>query len=121
MGSSRLNAPFRKGWHVDVSFGLENPDFMEWRANINSRGRARLMLFLFSDVGELDAPTRIGVGSHHDVVRRLASAGEAGFSLRNLAATGFQESAQHLEALTTGFDWQLNRGRGIASAYPSGE
>jgi hypothetical protein len=94
--------PGDTGWHIDVSFGLENPDFMEWRANINSRGRALLMLFLLSDVGELDAPTRIRVGSHHDVARRLASAGEAGLSLRDLAATGFQESAQRPEALATG-------------------
>jgi hypothetical protein len=32
----------------------------------------------------------------------LASAGEAGLSLRDLAATGFQESAQRPEALATG-------------------
>ena len=47
-----------------MSFGLDNPNFMEWWANITSRGRALLMLFLFSDVGESDAPTRIRVGSH---------------------------------------------------------
>ncbi|WP_335645675.1 hypothetical protein [Microvirga ossetica] len=28
------------GWHVDMSFGLENPDFMQWRVNVKSRGRA---------------------------------------------------------------------------------
>ncbi|MDT8757240.1 hypothetical protein MZO42_00880 [Sphingomonas psychrotolerans] len=22
------------GWHIDVSFGYEHPDFMEWRANV---------------------------------------------------------------------------------------
>src|SRR6266481_8948426 len=49
--------PGDTGWHIDVSFGLDNPNFMEWRANITSRGRALLMLFLFSDVGEMDAPT----------------------------------------------------------------
>ena len=58
--------PFRSGsgrrWHVDVSFGTENPDFMEWRVNLHSRGRALLMLFLFSDVGVDDAPTRIRAG-----------------------------------------------------------
>jgi hypothetical protein len=51
--------PGDDGWHVDVSFGYENPDFMELRANLSSRGRALLMLFLFSDVGGEDAPTRI--------------------------------------------------------------
>ena len=42
------------------------PDFLSWRANIYSKGRALLMLFLFSDVGERDAPTLIRVGSHAD-------------------------------------------------------
>src|SRR5262245_59011855 len=42
------------GWHIDVSFGTDNPDFMSWRANVASKGRALLMLFLFSDVGRDD-------------------------------------------------------------------
>jgi hypothetical protein len=37
-----------------------------------------MMLFLFSDVGEQDAPTRIRAGSHLEVARMLAPAGEAG-------------------------------------------
>ncbi|MBE7369834.1 phytanoyl-CoA dioxygenase family protein [Ramlibacter pallidus] len=76
--------PVDTGWHVDVSFGFEQPDFMEWRANARSRGRALLMLFLFSDVGADDAPTRIRVGSHQHVARALAPAGEAGLTLREL-------------------------------------
>ncbi len=72
------------GWHVDASFDYEKPDFMDWRANIRSRGRALLMLFLFSDVGEDDAPTRIRAGSHRDIARALAPAGESGLSLRDL-------------------------------------
>ena len=56
--------PGDAGWHVDVSFGYDDPDFLTWRANVRSSGRALLMLFLFSDVGEDDAPTRIRVGSH---------------------------------------------------------
>ena len=55
----RRNLPGDDGWHIDVSFGDDNPDFMEWRANVKSRGRALLMLFLLSDVGPDDAPTRI--------------------------------------------------------------
>ena len=94
--------PGDAGWHVDVSFGTENPDFMEWRANVSSRGRALLMLFLFSEVGERDAPTRIRVGSHIDIARRLAPAGDAGLTLRELAATGFAESAGRPEVLATG-------------------
>ena len=68
-------------------------DFLSWRANIHSKGRALLMLFLFSDVGERDAPTRIRVGSHKDVARQLAPAGDAGLTLRELAADAFETSA----------------------------
>jgi hypothetical protein len=51
------------------------------------------MLFLFSDVGERDAPTRIRAGSHFDIARQLAPAGEAGLTLRELAADGFARTA----------------------------
>jgi hypothetical protein len=96
--------PGDAGWHIDVSFGWEeNPtDFLSWRANITSRGRALLMLFLFSEVGEQDAPTRIRAGSHLSIARRLAPAGDAGLTLRELAATGFTESADCPEVLATG-------------------
>lgn len=94
--------PGDDGWHIDVSFGTETPDFLDWRANVVSRGRALLMLFLFSDVEEDDAPTRIRAGSHRDIARRLAPAGEAGLTLRELAADGFAESAHRHEVLATG-------------------
>jgi hypothetical protein len=94
--------PGDAGWHVDVSFGFDDPDFMSWRVNLASKGRALLMLFLFSDVGEEDAPTRIRMRSHHDIARQLASAGEAGLSLRELAADGFAGSAGCEEVLATG-------------------
>lgn len=94
--------PGDAGWHIDVSFGTENPDFLQWRANIVSRGRALLVLFLFSDVGPADAPTRIRAGSHRDIARRLAPAGEAGLTLGELAATGFDESAHRREVAATG-------------------
>lgn len=96
------DAPGDDGWHIDVSFGHEHPDFMEWRANVDSRGRALLMLFLFSDVGADDAPTRIRVGSHIDIARQLAPAGEAGLTLRELAAEDFASSAQRREELAVG-------------------
>ena len=51
------------GWHIDGSFG--EPRGTE--SNFASRGRALLLLMLFSDVTERDAPTRIKVGSHRDV------------------------------------------------------
>lgn len=94
--------PGDAGWHIDVSFGTEDPDFMNWRANVTSRGRALLMLFLFSDVGEDDAPTRIRIGSHIDIARRLAPAGEAGLTLRELADGDFGGSTGRPEALATG-------------------
>lgn len=69
---SRID-PGDDGWHVDMSFGTATPDFMQWRANIHSKGSALLMLFLFSDVGEQDAP-RAFVPAHtltsHDSWRR---------------------------------------------------
>lgn len=94
--------PGDTGWHVDVSFGHEDPDFMAWRANVHSKGRALLMLLLFSDVGPEDAPTRIRAGSHIDIARQLAPAGEAGLTLRELAADGFAGSAGRREELATG-------------------
>jgi hypothetical protein len=53
--------------------------------NVRSKGRALLLLFLFSDVGEFDAPSRIRVGSHLDAARILAPAGEGGMSFMELA------------------------------------
>lgn len=94
--------PGDAGWHVDMSFGTANPDFMEWRANKFSRGRALLMLFLFSDVKEEDAPTRIRVGSHRPIAERLAGAGEEGLTLRELAADDFARTGELPEALATG-------------------
>jgi hypothetical protein len=78
--------PGDDGWHVDLSFPgpsddpNEQNDFSSWRVNVTSRGRALLMLFLFSDVDEADAPTRIRVGSHLDMARMLEPAGEVGLS-----------------------------------------
>jgi hypothetical protein len=94
--------PGDDGWHIDVSFGHDHPDFMAWRANVSSRGRALLMLFLFSDVDFDDAPTRIRIGSHIDVARQLAPAGDAGMTLRELAADGCAGSAHRREELAVG-------------------
>lgn len=94
--------PGDTGWHVDASFGTEDPDFLSWRVNVTSKGRALLMLFLFSDVGPADAPTRIRVGSHLEIARVLARAGDEGLSLRELVASGVLETAGSREALATG-------------------
>jgi hypothetical protein len=98
--------PGDAGWHIDVSFPGpsgswdEKHDFSDWRANVTSRGRALLMLFLFSDVGQSDAPTRIKVGSHRDIARLLKPAGEAGLSNATIGPYG--ENLCRPEALATG-------------------
>lgn len=74
------------GWHVDASFpGADKDDFKKWRINFQSKGRGLLMLFLFSDIGEHDAPTVIKVGSHLDVAKILWPIGEEGMSFLELA------------------------------------
>jgi hypothetical protein len=80
------------GWHVDAGFPGENAgDYLSWRINIHSKGRALLMLFLFSDVSAQDAPTLIQVGSHIHVAKILEPKGGQGLS--------FMELAQKLDAL----------------------
>ena len=96
--------PGDDGWHIDVSYGWEErpDDFLSWRANVFSKNRALLMLFLYSDVGDDDAPTRIRVGSHQVIARKLAPAGEAGLSLREISDDDFASTAHLPEALATG-------------------
>jgi hypothetical protein len=97
--------PGDAGWHIDTSFPPatgDATDFLNWHVNVNSKGRALLMLFLFSDVEENDAPTRIRAASHLEIARRLAPAGETGLSLKELAANGFRETAARPEVLATG-------------------
>jgi hypothetical protein len=79
-------SPGDDGWHVDASFpGSDPTNYLNWRINVHSRGRALLMLFLFSDVEEMDAPTRIIPGSHLSVARLLQPAGEHGMAFMELA------------------------------------
>lgn len=94
--------PGDAGWHVDASYPGGDPnDFFSYRINVHSKERALLMLFLFSDVGEQDAPTRIRIGSHLDVARILEPAGEAGMSFMELAGK-LDMRADRPEALATG-------------------
>src|SRR4029077_17416357 len=51
---------------------------------------------------ENDAPTRIRAGSHLDVAKMLAPAGETGLSGRELAAHGFAETETRPEVTATG-------------------
>ncbi|MET3878838.1 phytanoyl-CoA dioxygenase family protein [Chitinophaga sp. OAE865] len=90
------------GWHVDAGFAGADPnDFFAARINVHSKGRGLLMLFLFSDVGEQDAPTRILKGSHLDVARLLRPEGEEGLSFMELAKR-LPELPEKEEALATG-------------------
>ncbi len=97
LGSFPIRFPSKEsagdtGWHVDASFPGEAPtDYFTWRINVHSKGRALLMLFLFSDVTEDDAPTVLRAGSHLDVAKLLSNEGENGLS--------FMELAQRLDGL----------------------
>lgn len=91
--------PGDDGWHLEASF---TGDAGEGRVNLRSRGRALLMLFLFSEVGPDDAPTRIRAGSHLDVPPLLAEAGEAGREWFELCGDAVPASEGRGEALATG-------------------
>jgi hypothetical protein len=92
------------GWHVDASFPPDPPtdNYLEWRVNVKSKGRALHMLFLFSDVGEADAPTRIRLGSHQTVARLLAPAGEQGMSMIEISTKAASATHCAEEALAIG-------------------
>lgn len=78
--------PKDTGKHVDVSFpGTDPSNYFEWRANIRSKGRALLMLVLYSDVSEADAPTIVYRSSHMDIARLLAPYGDDGLSFMDIA------------------------------------
>lgn len=76
--------PSDTGKHVDASFPGNDPT-AEWRINVKSKGRALLMLILYSDVGDSDAPTVIYKGSHIDVAKLLYQVDEWGLSFMELA------------------------------------
>lgn len=91
--------PGDDGWHVEAGFA---GDAGEFRVNLRSRGRALLMLFLFSDVGPEDAPTRIRVGSHLDVPALLADAGAEGREWFPLCGGAIRASEGRPEVAATG-------------------
>jgi len=99
LGSFPIRFPCKEqakdtGWHVDASFaGEDASNYFEWRINIQSKARGLLMLFLFSDVTEQDAPTVIKVGSHFDVAKILEPEGEKGLS--------FMELTQRINTIST--------------------
>src|SRR5262249_27010037 len=75
-------------WHIDGSYQVDGALWV----NVHSRLRGLLALFLFTDVGDNDAPTELIVGSHLDVPRVLAPYGERGveFNIGDLPAATFE-------------------------------
>ena len=108
LGSFPVRFPSSKttadtGWHVDASFPGDDPaDYMKWRINICSKNRGLLMLFLFTDVSEKDAPTRLKVGSHMEIARILHPYGQKGLDFMELAEKIDTSSMICTEALATG-------------------
>jgi len=96
--------PGDTGWHIDASFppAAHADSYFDWRVNLRSDGRALLMLFLFSDVGERDAPTRIRLGSHLPVARLLEPAGDAGMAMLELSQQADPETRGLPEITATG-------------------
>ncbi|TKG72900.1 phytanoyl-CoA dioxygenase family protein [Prauserella endophytica] len=91
--------PGDDGWHVEASYaGTQG----EPRLNLRSRNRALLLLFLFSNIGPDDAPTRIRAGSHLDVPPLLAKAGDEGREWMSLCVDAVEASAHRPVTLATG-------------------
>ncbi|MFD3617785.1 phytanoyl-CoA dioxygenase family protein [Streptomyces sp. NPDC058676] len=105
LGSFPLRFPHEEepddaGWHIE---GSCLPDGASaYHTNLRSRDRALLMLFLFTEVSEGDAPTRIRVGSHLDVPRVLEPYGEQGASFMELGPKVAAASAHRPVAYATG-------------------
>ena len=66
------------GYHIEGSYAAPPGLPGRWWVNVRSRARGLLALFLFTDVGRDDAPTRLLCGSHLAVPQFLAPYGEAG-------------------------------------------
>jgi hypothetical protein len=92
--------PDDAGWHIEASYQPDGAD--QHYTNVFSRNRALLMLFLFSEVDEANAPTRIRVGSHRDVPPVLAPFGVDGAPGETLGPLVNRASAHRPVALATG-------------------
>lgn len=68
--------PGDAGWHIDRA--------VDGLVNVHSRTRGLLALFLFTDVGQRDAPTEVLLGSHFDVASVLERFGEEGSDAENV-------------------------------------
>lgn len=90
--------PGDAGWHLESSYQEDGVP----RVNIRSRARGLLALYLFSDVDEASAPTRIRPGSHRDAARVLAPAGDGGMAWAQAARAAAEASEHRPTALVTG-------------------
>ena len=90
--------PGDAGWHIDGSYDVEG----QYWVNVHSRYRGLLALFLFTDVGDEDAPTEIIVGSHLDIPRVLAPYGEAGMFFGDVVGDLPASTFQRPRARATG-------------------
>jgi hypothetical protein len=69
--------PGNCGYHIEGSFAGPGPEPEFW-VNVRSRARGLLAIFLYSDVGPDDAPTRLVCGSHLYIPAILQRYGETG-------------------------------------------
>lgn len=90
--------PGDAGWHIDGSFDVEG----EYWVNLSSRGRGLLCLFLLTDVGPLDAPTELKVGSHLDVPALLAPHGDGGIPFHGVSTVLGSTTLERPSAFATG-------------------
>jgi len=90
--------PGDAGWHIEASFSKNG----DWWVNYRSRQRGLLALYLFSDVDEDSAPTRVRPGSHRDAARVLAPAGDEGMPFPQAAVMAAEASAGRPTVLATG-------------------
>ena len=90
--------PGDAGWHIEAGYTEGDGP----RVNLRSRGRGLLALYLFTDVGPDDAPTRLRPGSHLDVPPILAPAGDDGLDWLTAAQRAAQASAHRPIAWATG-------------------
>ena len=93
-----MRDPGDAGWHIDGSYDVDG----KWWVNVHSRRRGLLALFLFTDVGAVDAPTEILVGSHLDVPRVLAPFGEPGVFFGDVAGNLPASTFERPRARATG-------------------
>ncbi|GAB2619571.1 phytanoyl-CoA dioxygenase [Paractinoplanes abujensis] len=105
MGAFPLRFPHTEepddaGWHIEGAY--MPPGETSYWTNVHSSYRALLLLFLFTDVDERTAPTRIRAGSHMDVPRVLLPYSEEGASGEVLSPLVDAASAHRPTVLGTG-------------------